>query len=427
MNVPELRFPEFSGEWKEKKLGEISKDGMYGMNTAATDFDSENKYIRITDIDENSHKFRPNPLCSPEGYLDDKFLLKENDLLFARTGASTGKSYLYEKADGKLYFAGFLIKFHINNANPKFIFYNTIREKYYNWVKMMSVRSGQPGINAEEYKKFEIKLPSFPEQEKIASFLSKIDEKIEKLGKKEDLWQNYKKGMMQQLFSQKLRFKYENGDDFSDWEEKKISEIGKIVTGTTPSTKDKDNYENGKYLWVTPTDITSFKYIKQTERKLTDKGIKKGREIPGNSILVTCIASIGKNCIVKEKCSCNQQINAIIPKKEFNNEFIYYLIEENSDKLKKYAGITATPILNKNSFEKLSFKFPIFLEQAKIANLLSSIDKKIEQINKELEINREFKKGLLQKMFPKDQKSTAKESTQHSILPNKPAEPSVLL
>ena len=95
-----MRFKEFKDdEFHKCILDDISTDSSYGLNTAATEFDGENKYIRITDIDEISHQFVPNPLTSPEGELDKKFLLKENDLVFARTGASTGKSYLYNKKE----------------------------------------------------------------------------------------------------------------------------------------------------------------------------------------------------------------------------------------------------------------------------------------------------------------------------------------
>ena len=113
-NVPKLRFGEFNNEWKEVKLKDLSTDISYGMNVPATDYDGENKYIRITDIDEETSLYTNNNV-SPLGILDDKFLLKENDILFARTGASTGKTYLYDKKDGKLYYAGFLIKAHIKD------------------------------------------------------------------------------------------------------------------------------------------------------------------------------------------------------------------------------------------------------------------------------------------------------------------------
>ena len=98
--VPKLRFSGFTDEWKKSNLGNISSNEMYGMNSAAKDYDGFNKYIRITDISETSNKFIPNPLTSPDGYLEDKYKLKKGDIVFARTGASTGKTYLYDELYG---------------------------------------------------------------------------------------------------------------------------------------------------------------------------------------------------------------------------------------------------------------------------------------------------------------------------------------
>ncbi len=209
--VPQLRFKGFDGEWEEKLLYEISNNISYGMNAASTTFDGIHKYIRITDIDSESHKFIPNPLTSPDGLIDNKFKLQNNDLLFTRTGASVGKSYLYNENDGNLYYAGFLIKFNIIGANSYFIYSLTLKESYNKWVHVYSMRSGQPGLNAEEYKELKINIPTLPEQQKIASFLSAVDEKIQQLTRKKELLEQYKKGVMQQLFSGKLRFKDENG------------------------------------------------------------------------------------------------------------------------------------------------------------------------------------------------------------------------
>ena len=154
----------------------------------------------ITDIDEDSRSFVPNPLTSPEGELQDKYKLKKGDIVFARTGASTGKCYLYQDNDGDLYFAGFLIKFSITKANPDFVYYQTFRSSYSKWVEVMSMRSGQPGINAEEYKSLKILLPSLPEQHKIANFLTAIDHKIELTRQQLNQTQQYKKGLLQKMF-----------------------------------------------------------------------------------------------------------------------------------------------------------------------------------------------------------------------------------
>ena len=151
----------------------------YGMNAAAKEFDGENKYIRITDIDDDSQQYLTDDIVSPDGTLEGKYLVRENDILFARTGASVGKSYLYNKKDGKLYFAGFLIRAHVKSENnAAFIFYQTQLKRYQKWVAIMSTRSGQPGINAQEYESYSVYLPNIAEQRKITNFITLLDTRI---------------------------------------------------------------------------------------------------------------------------------------------------------------------------------------------------------------------------------------------------------
>ncbi len=200
----EIRFKDDNGnnfpDWEEKKLGEVCENVMYGLNSSAIDFNGKDKYIRITDIDESNNMYLPKPLTSPDGNLDDSFLVKKGDMLFTRTGASVGKTYIYNEKDGNLYFAGFLIRFSITKAAPHFVFYNTQTHRYAKWVKTMSMRSGQPGINAEEYKSFKIPFPSQPEQQKIADFLSSIDKTIEKVSSQIDDSVVFKQGLLQKMF-----------------------------------------------------------------------------------------------------------------------------------------------------------------------------------------------------------------------------------
>lgn len=199
----QLRFKSNDGtdfpEWEEKKLGEISSPPKYGLNAAGVDYDGEHKYLRITDIDEVSHNYLPTELTTPSEF-SDEYLLEENDIVFARTGASTGKTYLYNPNDGDLYFAGFLIKFHIKDANARFVFYQTCTHEYEKWVHVMSTRSGQPGINSEEYSTLKIKLPCIEEQQKIADCLSSIDSLIQTQQKVVTTWQQRKKALLQQMF-----------------------------------------------------------------------------------------------------------------------------------------------------------------------------------------------------------------------------------
>ncbi|WP_232816303.1 restriction endonuclease subunit S [Chryseobacterium capnotolerans] len=233
-NVPNLRFPEFTEEWETKKLGEVATNVMYGMNAAATNYDGENQYIRITDIDEQTRLFCPNPLSSPDGELDNKYLLHKGDILFARTGASVGKSYLYNDKDGKIYFAGFLIRLNVRAEDPYFIFSQTLTEKYQRWVLTMSMRSGQPGINAEEYKLLPIVIPSIQEQEKISSFLSLIDSRIQTQNK-----------IIEELKLLKITLRYQLYEQILNHENEYVQ------------VKDTLNYEQPTKYLVTNTDYSS--------------------------------------------------------------------------------------------------------------------------------------------------------------------------
>ncbi len=178
LNVPHLRFPEFSGEWKKCKFGDIATGFDYGMNAAAKPFDGENKYIRITDIDEASSTYNDKDIVSPDGRLTDNYVVNDRDILLVRTGASTGKSYLYRKSDGKLYYAGFLIRANITEHNPYFVFSQLHTHRYWRWVSIMSARSGQPGINSQEYSSFPIFTTSLHEENKISTLLSLLNERI---------------------------------------------------------------------------------------------------------------------------------------------------------------------------------------------------------------------------------------------------------
>ena len=165
--------------WKEVALCDVASGFEYGMNAAATVYDGSHKYIRITDIDDNSHLYSQNVPVSPEGQVDEKYRVRENDILFARTGASVGKSYRYQRNDGDLYYAGFLIRIHVNSdVNCGYVFQNTLTEAYRRWVLLESARSGQPGINAEQYKQYRFLLPPLELQNKISTLATNLDNLI---------------------------------------------------------------------------------------------------------------------------------------------------------------------------------------------------------------------------------------------------------
>ena len=162
-------------------MGEISESFEYGLNAAATEYDGKHKYIRITDIDDSTHLFIQDNLTSPDIDFStaDDYLLQAGDVLFARTGASVGKTYIYRSSDGDLYFAGFLIRAKIKrDYDADFVFQNTLTDNYDSYIRITSQRSGQPGVNAQEYANFALSVPCLAEQKKIGAYFTNLDNLI---------------------------------------------------------------------------------------------------------------------------------------------------------------------------------------------------------------------------------------------------------
>ena len=207
----------------------------YGLNAAAKEFDGKNKYIRITDIDDASREFLLSDLSSPDICLDgmSKYLLSSGDIVFARTGASVGKTYIYRENDGIVYFAGFLIRAKVNQDNDaEFVFQSTLSPSYEKYIRITSQRSGQPGVNAQEYGEYDLFAPSKEEQQRIGHFLRGIDSLITLHQRKYDKLQVLKKAMLEKMFPKngssvpEIRFK-----GFTDaWEQRKLGEVVERIT-----------------------------------------------------------------------------------------------------------------------------------------------------------------------------------------------------
>lgn len=228
--VPALRFQGFADEWEERKLGEIADSFEYGLNAPATEYDGKNKYIRITDIDDKTHHFLLKNLSSPNVDVNfaKNYRLKEGDILFARTGASVGKSYIYRQSDGLVYYAGFLIRAHVKkNYDSDFVYQNTLTSNYSKYISITSQRSGQPGVNAQEYSEYRSMVPSLLEQKKISRLIMELDQLIFNSLNKLTKLQSFKKSMLEKMFPRpgkkvpEVRFRGFTGD----WEKRKLGSI----------------------------------------------------------------------------------------------------------------------------------------------------------------------------------------------------------
>jgi type I restriction enzyme S subunit len=202
------RLPGFSGEWEVKRLWEVlASRPNYGINAPAVAFsDRLPRYIRITDITEDGRFSDEHPASVDSTFASD-YLLEDGDLVFARTGASVGKSYLYRCSDGPLVFAGFLIRIKPDKSilHPAFLYALVCSSGYWDWVRLMSMRSGQPGINGNEYQEFPVALPPLDEQTAIAEVLSDMDADLAALEAQAAKARAVKQGMMQELLTGRVR------------------------------------------------------------------------------------------------------------------------------------------------------------------------------------------------------------------------------
>lgn len=295
-------------------------------------------------------------------------------------------------------------------ANPKFIFYKFCM---IDWMQYNEA-SGVPSLNAGTIERILTSLPPKKEQDAIAIILSDIDALISEQERLIAKKQAIKTATMQQLLTGRTRLPQfalredstkkgtklsELGEIPEDWEIRNIAELGQISTGGTPSTSSSELW-NGDIPWITPTDISYSKNIYSSERTISQKALQSIRQLPANSVLVTCIASIGKNAILRRNGACNQQINAVIPNKNIDVDFLFYAIELSSDRLKASAGITATLIVSKALFEKFQLTIPASLqEQTAIATILSDMDEEIQALEQRLGKTRQIKQGMMQELL----------------------------
>lgn len=385
---PKLRFKNFNDEWEETELKNITSEIAYGMNSASKEYDGENKYIRITDIDENSNRYSNKDVVSPDGILEDKFLVKENDILFARTGASTGKTYLYNSNDGKLYYAGFLIKASIINHNSNFIFQQTKLNKYNNWIRIMSMRSGQPGINSQEYGSYKFSITNIDEENKISNFLSLIDKKIELQSKKIEDLKLFKLSQSNLIKIDDSYKKISLKNILKEYNERStINNQYEILSSTAKGIFLQSEYFNKQ---AASENNIGYKILRKNQLVLSPQNLWMGNININNKYEVGIVSPSYKIF----------DINTNVINIEYFKNWIKspralyeYMISSEQG-----ASIVRRN-LNMDLFNEITLSVPNMNEQNKIGKMLSLIDNKILLEEDKYKKLLELKKGLMQNMF----------------------------
>ncbi len=371
-------------DWDVKKLGDcLIMPPRYGIGAAAVEYsDRLPKYIRITDISEDG-RFLPEKTVSVNNIFSVNYFLSEGDLVVARTGASVGKSYLYRPKDGPLVFAGFLICL-IPNKNiltPEYLGAYLKTTSYWNWVKLTSMRSGQPGINGNEYARLLIPLPEIAEQIMINKVLSSADTLIEKLEKLVEKKKNIKQGAMQELLTGKRRL-----PRFSDkWEVKRLGDIFHVTRGQVLAMTKTTKERIGEYKYPV--------YSSQTK----DNGLAGYYK---DYLFENCItwttdgANAGDVKYRAGKFYCTNVCGVLENNEGYSNLCIAAIFNSVS---KKYVSYVGNPKLMNNIVADIKIVVPSSIEeQVAISTILSNMDTEIEKLESQLTKYQNLKQGMMQ-------------------------------
>jgi type I restriction enzyme S subunit len=376
VNVPQLRFPGFEGTWKIEKLKDISKieRGRFSPRPRNNPiyYNGEIPFVQTSDVVNANGKIEFYTQTLNEKGLAVSKLFPKGSILIT-IAANIGHSGVLQ-IDMACPDSLIGIKPNKNINNYYLNYYLSTHQKKMDYL---APEGAQKNINIEFLNPYKVPTTTLAEQQKIASFLSAVDERIQQLSRKKELLEQYKKGIMQQLFSGKLRFKDENGNDYADWEEKKLGDVCEIGSGKDYKHLEKGNipvFGTGGYM------LSVNKYLHK-----------------GETVFIGRKGTIDKPFYFKgefwtvDTLFYTHTFKNVIPK------FIYCVFQQVNWKLHNEAS--GVPSLSKSTIEKLKFDFPSIEEQQKIADFLSSIDAKIESTNEHITQTQSFKKGLLQQMF----------------------------
>ena len=391
-------------------MSSIAASFDYGLNAAATEYDGKNKYLRITDIDDATHEFLKSDLTTPLADLamSADYLLEEGDLLFARTGASVGKTYLYRQYDGTVYFAGFLIRARIKeSADPEFVYQTTLTDAYKKYVAITSQRSGQPGVNAQEYADYQLMLPSRTEQQQIGMTLRSLDNLITLHQRKYDKLAQLKKSMLDKMFPKPgERFPEIRFAGFTDpWEQRKLGDAGSTYGGL--SGKSKDDFGHGDARFVPYTNVFENPVVdtsrlepveidnRQSEVRRGDVFFTTSSETPREVGMSSLWLSDLRNVYLNSFCFGYRQDGS------FDCLYLAYMLRSSSFRAK--IEVLAQGISRYNISKKKVMEIPVpqpsRQEQRLIGAFFSDLDALITLHQRKLELLRNTKKSLLDRMF----------------------------
>ena len=404
--VPQLRFPEFVEVLKLTYLDEIL-DFKNGINADKSQYGKGYKFINVLDIINDAPIYYESIIGSVE-ITEEEFLKNDvqyGDILFQRSSEireEAGQSNIYLDKNQNATFGGFVIR---GRPKVKFdpIYFNYLLKTQAIRKEITDRSGGSTRFNVGQNTLSEVPIfvsNSLAEQEKIASFLGAVDTRLNQLRRKREHLQTYKRGVMQKIFSQKIRFSQPDGSPFPAWERKKLGELGEVIAGLTysPSDVEKEgllvlrssNVQDGKLAFDDCVFVNTVVNSKSLSRE---------------SDILICVRNgstnlIGKNALIPKNIPPSTHGAFMVIFRSNRNSFIFQLFQTDMYKRQVYQDLGARiNSINSDRLRKYRFLIPCIEEQEKIANFLTTLDRKIETLSRQIDQTEQFKKGLLQKMF----------------------------
>ena len=397
-NIPQLRFHEFEGEWKKTALSEVGEN-IIGLTYSPKDVNEEGILVlRSSNINEDALEL--NDQVRVKTNISEKLIIKKRDILICTRNGSQrliGKNVIIQDDTTKMTFGAFMSVFR-SEMNSFIV--HLMKTEWYNKQINMNLGARINQITTGQLNRFWFYFPAIPEQQKIASFFTAIDQKIFQLKRKKTLLEEYKKGVMQKIFSQEIRFKDDNGQEFPKWEKKRLGELtyktGKKNKGSTPypiySINNREGFlpQGDQFEGVDSNsrgyDISLYKIIEEKTFAYNPARINVG--------------SIGfsgdlKDIIISSLYVCFKTKQGVE-----DAYLLHYLktFQFNKSVLQNVEGGVRDYLFYEN-FSNIKINLPSNKEQVKIANFLSAIDDKINHTQKQVEKAEVWKKGLMQQMF----------------------------
>lgn len=387
-------------DWGVEALGDcLEARPSYGINAPAVPFsDRLPVYVRITDISDDG-RLLPNQRVSVRAEMSEHYKLAEGDIVFARTGASVGKSYRYNPSDGPLVYAGFLIRVRPDRQKllPAFAAAYATTGAYWRWVRLMSMRSGQPGINGNEYAQLPIPIPPLSEQRAIAAALSDVDALLEGLTRLIAKKRYLKQAAMQQLLTGQTRLPGFSGE----WED---SPLRRFVKQFIVPMRDKPRRFTGDIPWCRIEDFDGIYLSSSKSGQCVDADTVRDMNLkiyPAGTLLVSCSADLGRCAIVTQPLVSNQTfIGLVMDEDVSSNVFFYYLMTSRAEDLNNLSSGTTISYLSREQFEEFVVHVPIDPhEQTAIAAVLSDMDTELSALAARHDKTRALKQAMRQELL----------------------------